>query len=258
MKKLLLITLISFGWFNVSCAFITLKGYPTNFEQKQLISSRDVYVGMTRKQFGKSYGNFVSFWTKDKKYEIAYSDKPELKYFFLFKNKTLTSIHSDENVYKNWKDLKNSITSTGGILSFRGALKRVVADLERGPIKENINTNSQPSEIDITFNIKQKKEQCEVIGFKPETEKFADCVLRLVELDVKQQTQNQIATAQNNGNDALAKQLKRQNNLQSSQALIDLGQQLMNPKRYNSNIYMPQTQRCTMQGFGSFATMRCR
>jgi hypothetical protein len=111
---------------------------------------------------------------------------------------------------------------------------------------------------EIMFTIKDKREQCEAIGFKPETEKFADCVLRLVELDVKQQTQNQIATAQNNGNDALAKQLKRQNNLQSSQALIDLGQQLMNPKRYNSNIYMPQTQRCTMQGFGTFATMRCR
>ena len=110
----------------------------------------------------------------------------------------------------------------------------------------------------IMFNIKVKREQCEAIGFKPETEKFADCVLRLVELDVKQQTQNQIAVAQNNGNDALVKQLKRQSDLQSSQALIDLGQQLMNPKRYNSNIYMPQTQRCTMQGFGTFATMRCR
>jgi hypothetical protein len=44
----------------------------------------------------------------------------------------------------------------------------------------------------VEFNIAQKKEQCEAIGFKPETEKFADCVLRLVELDVKQQTQNQI------------------------------------------------------------------
>lgn len=116
----------------------------------------------------------------------------------------------------------------------------------------------QKKQEEIMFTINDKREQCEAIGFKPETEKFADCVLRLVELDVKQQTQNQIAVAQNNGNDALVKQLKRQSDLQSSQALIDLGQQLMNPKRYNSNIYMPQTQRCTMQGFGTFATMRCR
>ena len=122
----------------------------------------------------------------------------------------------------------------------------------------NLSQSNSNQNVSIEFNIKQKKEQCEVIGFKPETEKFADCVLRLVELDVKQQTQNQIVSAQNSGNDALVKQLERQNNLQSSQALINLGQQLMNPKRYNSNIYMPQTQRCTMQGFGTFATMRCR
>jgi hypothetical protein len=105
---------------------------------------------------------------------------------------------------------------------------------------------------DITFTIKDKKEQCTAIGFELATEKFADCVLRLVELDVKQQTQNQKTVAQNNGNDALVKQLERQNNLQSSQALINLGQQLMNPKQYNSNIYMPQTRRCTVSGCWSY------
>ena len=111
---------------------------------------------------------------------------------------------------------------------------------------------------EIMFTIKDKREQCEAIGFKPETEKFADCVLRLVELDVKKQTQNQIVNAQNSGNEALVRQLERQNNIQSSQALIDLGQQLMKPKQYNSNIYLPQTQRCTIQGFGTFAKMVCR
>jgi hypothetical protein len=110
---------------------------------------------------------------------------------------------------------------------------------------------------EIMFTIKDKREQCEAIGFKPETEKFADCVLRLVELDVKQQTQNQIVSAQNSGNDALVKQLERQNNLQSSQALINLGQQLMNPKQNNSNIYMPQTRRCTVSGFGVTSVVRC-
>jgi hypothetical protein len=110
---------------------------------------------------------------------------------------------------------------------------------------------------DITFTIKDKKEQCTAIGFELATEKFADCVLRLVELDVKQQTQNQKTVAQNNGNDALVKQLERQNNLQSSQALINLGQQLMNPKQYNSNIYMPQTRRCTVSGFGATSVVRC-
>ena len=44
----------------------------------------------------------------------------------------------------------------------------------------------------------------------------------------------------------------------SSRYLIDLGQQLLKPKQNNSNIYMPQTQRCTIQGFGTFAKMICR
>ena len=109
----------------------------------------------------------------------------------------------------------------------------------------------------IEFVINDKKEQCEIIGFKPETEKFADCVLRLVELDVEKQKQNKIVIAESNGNLELAKQLKRQNNLQASEALINLGQQLMNPKRYNSNIYMPQTKRCRISGFGNFARVTC-
>ena len=110
----------------------------------------------------------------------------------------------------------------------------------------------------IEFNIKQKKEQCKAIGFKPETEKFADCVLRLVELDVKQQQSNKIAQAKQSGNDALVKQLQRQQYDRGTDALLNLGQQLLNPGTTNSNIYMPQTQRCTIQGFGTFAKMVCR
>jgi hypothetical protein len=46
----------------------------------------------------------------------------------------------------------------------------------------NIDPN-KPQKIE--FDISDKKTQCEAIGFKPETEKFADCVLRLVELGCK-------------------------------------------------------------------------
>jgi len=110
---------------------------------------------------------------------------------------------------------------------------------------------------EMMFTINDKREQCEAIGFKPETEKFADCVLRLVELDIKKQQQTQVTVAQNNGNDALVEQLQRQNDIQSSQALINLGQQLLQPKQFNSNIYMPQTQRCTVSGFGVTSVVRC-
>ena len=118
--------------------------------------------------------------------------------------------------------------------------------------------SQQNEQAAIMFTIKDKREQCEAIGFKPETEKFADCVLRLVELDVKNQQSEKIATAQNSGNDALVKQLERQNKIQSSQALLNLSQQLLQPNKFNSNIYKPQTQTCTVQGIGSISNITCR
>jgi len=120
----------------------------------------------------------------------------------------------------------------------------------------SINSNSQS--VDISFNIKQKREQCEAIGFEPETEKFADCVLRLVELDVKDQQNNKIVSAESSGNQALVDELKKQRDFESTQYLLNLGKELRNPQTTNSNIYMPQTQRCTIQGFGTFAKMVCR
>mgnify|MGYP004291706397 CR=1 FL=1 len=76
---------------------------------------------------------------------------------------------------------------------------------------------------DLTFTIKDKKEQCTAIGFELATEKFADCVLRLVELDVKSQQATQIALAQSQGNLQVAEQLKKQNNSRSSDAFINFG-----------------------------------
>ena len=107
------------------------------------------------------------------------------------------------------------------------------------------------------LDIYKKQRECDSMGYKRKTEKFADCVLRLVELDVEKQTQNKIVIAQTSGDLELANQLKRQNNLQASEALINLGQQLMNPKKYNSNIYMPQTRNCRISGYGNFARVTC-
>ena len=213
------------------------------------------YVGEF--QNGKKHGKGIYTWPGRQRYEgeykndfrdgkgiVTWSDGEKLEALFI----------------KGKRHGKAILTKTNGdIYELNFDMDKQIGDMILISKKTNINkSNNEKKAQSIDFNIKQKKEQCEAIGFKPETEKFADCVLRLVELDVKKQTQNQIATAQNNGNDDLAKQLQRQNNLQSSQALIDLGQQLMKPKQYNSNIYMPQTQRCTIHGFGSFAKMVCR
>ena len=107
---------------------------------------------------------------------------------------------------------------------------------------------------DITFTIKDKKEQCTAIGFAPATEKFADCVLRLVELDVKSQQATQIALAQSQGNQQVAEQLKKQNNSQSSDAFINLGLKLLSPQ---STVSAPTTTNCRVIGSGAYKTVNC-
>ncbi len=81
----------------------------------------------------------------------------------------------------------------------------------------------------ISFTIKDKKEDCKAIGFKPNTEKFADCVLRLVELDVKRKVNDPSMASQSQANQQIANELKKQNNLRQSEFLMGLSQQLLNP-----------------------------
>ena len=125
-------------------------------------------------------------------------------------------------------------------------------------LKEKNVVEKQKEQDAIMFTIKDKREQCEAIGFKPETENFADCVLRLVELDVRKQQDQKIASAQNSGNMEIANQLLQMRNDNNAQYLMNLGQQLLKPQQFNSNIYLPQTQNCFLQGFDSFAKMTCR
>ena len=117
----------------------------------------------------------------------------------------------------------------------------------------NFKGNKLATTEDINFTIKDKKEQCSAIGFEPATEKFADCVLRLVELDVKTQQSNQIALAQSQGNLQVAEQLKKQRNDQSSQYFLDLSQKLLNPQ---STVSAPSTSTCRVTG-GVYKTVSC-
>ena len=109
-----------------------------------------------------------------------------------------------------------------------------------------INQTTQSSQsVDMNFTISEKKQQCEAIGFAPKTEKFADCVLRLVELDMKNQQSNNMIASQN----------KSQSDQFMSNALLNLGQQLMQP---NSNIYNSKTKNCSVRkSFGNTSTVTC-
>ena len=118
-------------------------------------------------------------------------------------------------------------------------------------VKNIVKTVAEKKQEEISFTINDKKEQCEAIGFTPATEKFADCVLRLVELDVKTQQSNQIALAESQGNQQVADELRAQRNQQSGAYLMDLGQKLLNPPTR-------KTTRCTVTGVGSFKTVTSR
>jgi len=105
----------------------------------------------------------------------------------------------------------------------------------------------------LSFTIADKKNQCKAIGFKPATEKFADCVLKLVELDLKTQINNPTVAMQNTGTQQLANELKRNNNMQQSQFLMNLSNQLLNPSSPASSM---SSSSCTVRG-GTIKTINC-
>ena len=119
---------------------------------------------------------------------------------------------------------------------------------------KKVNTASAGSNsVGISFTIKDKKEQCAAIGFKPATDKFADCVLRLVELDLKKQINNPTIVAQDSGNQEIVNELKRSNNMQQSQFLMNLSNQLLNPSSPASSM---SSSSCTVRG-GTIKTINC-
>jgi len=107
---------------------------------------------------------------------------------------------------------------------------------------------------ELSFTIADKKKQCVAIGFKPLTEKFADCVLKLVELDLKSQVNNPKIATLDTGTQQLANQLKRNNNMQQSQFLMNLGNQLLSPQ---STVSAPTTTNCRVIGSGAYKTVNC-
>ena len=87
------------------------------------------------------------------------------------------------------------------------------------------------------MSLKKIKEICLSFGYTEGTEKFADCVLRLIELDVKRQQSNVALSNNNSTNNAIAKQLEIQNKQlerqrydEGTKFLFDLSRQLSQPK----------------------------
>ena len=170
---------------------------------------------------------------------------PNKRGFWINDGYTLVKIFNDKNEYYKFA-LNHKLANNEDKSKFANLLN------ENSKFT-NLN-NSQPLSLDINFTIDDKKKQCEAIGFKPTTEKFADCVLKLVELDVKTQQSILLTNAQNQGNQEIINQLKKQNNQIKSQYLIDLGTELLKP---NSPASLPTTKDCTVYGKGSYRSVTC-
>jgi len=268
MKKLL--GIIVLGLLLGGCATA-----PTANVQSTLIKQGNIKIGMSYDNLNQTLGGegsiypYLPFWKeKNNKYMIAspnfyYGYQHDTK-FYEFVNETPpatsfwtgTSFDDYElvKVWDNYLPLIDYLIKLSESNESRNHLVKLKSNALKYFANTGKSTTTQNPTTDINFTIDDKKNQCEAIGFEPATEKFADCVLRLVELDVTNQQANQIALAQSQGNQQVATQLQNQRNDQSSQAFIDLGLKLLSPQ---STVSAPTTSNCRVTGSGAYKTVNC-
>jgi hypothetical protein len=84
-----------------------------------------------------------------------------------------------------------------------------------------------------TLSLVDYKKQCAEIGFTPNTDKFADCVLRMMEMNSSSKPQTVIQN--NTGSDpavrALLEEQKRQRELDGALELMKRGNEMMQPPK---------------------------
>ena len=183
----------------------------------------------------------------------SYYESGNLKNQFNYKNggdiKYTWDIVNIDNEKVTIKDVKGNPWNLYYVNNIRMVDKKGTINLNCN----KLNTNTQTRSAGISFTIKDKKEQCAAIGFKPATDKFADCVLRLVELDLKKQISNPTIVTKNPGNQAIVNELKRSNNMKQSQFLMNLSNQLLNPSSPASST---SSSSCTVRG-GTIKRVNC-
>ena len=218
MKKLLGIVVLGLLWCNVVIAeSVKLSCSPKAYGEADpnwVYEYFEVIIDKGSKNFNyKSKGYYKKKgnqdFEEDENFAIIKIDEKSLTYAGSIERGTLFRFNYGSD-YK-WTQIKPDVSSKAGFYL-------------------NCNKNSDIAKSSgISFTIKDKKEDCAAIGFIPNTEKFADCVLRLVELDVKRKVNDPSMASQSQANQEIANELKRQNNLRQSQFLMNLSQQLLTP-----------------------------
>ena len=182
MKKVILVLLVGMFWCNV--------GFAETYELKNCryvnSKSKSDYPGTINIKINTG-SKKIDWKSSDDSYPFKYT-YGDVQTGFVYVQKPYMS--DDKRSYADWIfDVKNSTlrvkvytttiwNKTPKYNDYPGQFHDLDCDKT---YSESSNTQSAG----ISFTIKDKKEQCAAIGFKPATDKFADCVLRLVELDLK-------------------------------------------------------------------------
>ena len=224
-----------------------------------LLSGCDIYTQTPKQKFGYNFSALTKGMSKQKvSYEYLavilpsnpFQGSCSYKYYPDRQAEILSSEDNTNHLIFDSKIKSGECNDSEGTFH---SIHNTFASAENA-MKNIVKNLAEKKQEDLTFTINDKKEQCEAIGFTPQTEKFADCVLRLVELDIKSQQQKQIELALSQGNQQLANELKAQRNQQGGQYLMDLGQKLLTPTAPAS---LPTTKNCTVRGTGVYKTVTC-
>ena len=252
MKRVILI--LAMGLFLNSCG-----GTYTGNESER---RGEIYVGIDKSTFCRNSLKNTCWDAREIAMDQYYSSYDQGHKLYYSKD-DYEIISSPDFKFYVFKDVTNTITSksiweanaygNGKLISIHNSMSDAKKSIEND-IAAITKKKQQEEKRELTFTINDKKEQCEAIGFTPQTEKFADCVLRLVELDVKSQQQKQIELAISQGNQQVADELRAQRNQQSGEYLMNLSQQLLTPTAPAS---LPTTRNCSVRGTGVYKRVTC-
>ena len=191
--------------------------------------------------------------------DITCTDGPKLKIRYLIdtSNKTVSSYWKEKNKSEQSEhyDLLE-IDSVKAIYQGRGEYKKFKWQFNYGGDglearlepeykklyyckRDKGTTTAKSSGGSFTTPIGAHSATCKEIGFKPGTEKFGDCVLKLIELDIKR-----------GGNVQAAEQFQRKRQDQGSQMLIELGLGLLSGSTTQTQINTNQRSTCRWQSGG--------
>ena len=269
MRKVVAALFVGLLWSSILTQSAYSKKVGSSAEQDALINSGQIYLGISYRAFGKVAGNTswgIQIYTSSENIQVSVQDtniyvfkknqkEKWHKAGFTSNDPKLIGIFNNQDIQKNWRDAKDLVKKNEGSISWHHKnakhARKAIINLDNSVFgkkiivknKNKMNVSKEYSEeysttqsAGISFTIKDKKEDCKAIGFKPNTEKFADCVLKLVELDVKRKVNDPSMASQSQANQQVANELKRQNNLRQSQFLMNLSQQLLTPSSPASNM----------------------